>query len=115
LELSAEMRRVFRMSLANALQSAPWAWMLDTGGKASATCSWGTKRRRNPVAEKQAEKLEALMTLQEKVYLPAFVKRCAELGVTLSAEADLRSALGAAAILKMSQPRPLYCISEIIP
>ncbi len=43
------------------------------------------------------------MTLYEKVYLPAFVKRCAECGITLSTEADLRSAFDSAAILKTSQ------------
>ena len=99
----AQKRHSFKVLLANARQSAPRDQTLGIGGKASVIGSWATKEG-DPVAEKTAEKLEALMALQEKVYLPpAFVKRCAELGVQLSAEANLRSALDVAAILKISQ------------
>ena len=96
-------RHSFKVSLANARQSAPRDQTLGIGGKASVSGSWATRGRRDPVAETQAEKLEALMVLRRKVYIPAFVKHCAELGVTVSAEADLRGALDTAAILKMSQ------------
>ena len=99
----AQKRHSFNVSLANGRQSAPRDQTLGIGGKASVIGNWATKGRRDPVAETQAEELEALMVLQEKVYLPAFVKRCAELGVQLSAEANLRSALDVAAILKISQ------------
>jgi len=65
------------------------------------------------VTEKQAEELEALMVLCRKVYIPAFVKRCTELGLPISTEADLRSALDVAAILKMSQTSSASAVHQV--